>query len=82
MTESWIEAAPVEVTTKYATTVPDLPAAWVFIMSKIDRVGPHPRIGISPVSAATVQGMLDGADLEWSDAFEVVVQGMIEEPKP
>jgi hypothetical protein len=78
---SWIESAPVEVTTRYATTVPDLPAAWVFIMAKVDTVGPRPRIEISPLSAATVQSMIDGESLEWSDAFEVVVEGMSEEPK-
>lgn len=36
--------APVEVTTRYSTTVPDLPGAWAFVMARVallrdDRIG-------------------------------------------
>ena len=40
---------PIEVTTRYATTVDTLPEAFTFIMSKLDDLGGTPRIQISPV---------------------------------
>jgi hypothetical protein len=38
-----------EVTTKYATNVEDLGAAWAFVMQHIDQVGDSPSVIISPV---------------------------------
>jgi hypothetical protein len=40
--------APVEVSTRYATTVESLADAWEFVMSRIDLVGPDPSVTISP----------------------------------
>lgn len=62
---------PVEVTTRYATVVDGLPAAWQFVMAHVDKCGPAPTIDIKPV--------------QWHDAgdyvtkFETCVSGMIEE---
>lgn len=61
----------IEVTTKYAACVSDLTAAWEFVMGYLDRVGPHPRISISPISVAYDD------DTEWNYQFEVVVSGMV-----
>lgn len=60
--------APIEVTTKYATTVNTLPEAWAFVMNHIDRVGPDPHIRISPV------WLTDPRE------FEVTVHGMTVKP--
>lgn len=57
---------PVERTERFVTTVPDLGAAWQFVMSYVDRLGPDPRIVIGPF---------------WSDGvrwFTVEVSGMQE----
>lgn len=73
----------VEVTTKYATTVNDLPSAWAFVMERLDSVGPDPRVIISPIwvmDIPTMQAGLDGEDVPPSPRqFEVVVEGMVEE---
>lgn len=73
--------APVEVTTKYATTVDDLSAAWAFVMEHLDCVGDHPHIEIRPISSIGVADMLDGLEGReagdgWKQQFEVVVEGM------
>lgn len=77
------EHAPVEVTTRYVTSVDDLPAAWAFVMDKVDKVGPHPRVEIRPISTIGVgdmQDALDGhEDESWRRIFEVVVEGMVHE---
>lgn len=65
--------APVEVTTRYATTVPNLPAAWAFVMDRIDTLGPAPSIHISPVWVIS-----DNPD-EHGHNFSVLVDGMVEE---
>ena len=62
--------APVEFTAKYATTVDTLPDAWVFVMDRIDAVGPRPSVKISPLSRCAV-----GSD-EWTTHFEVSVSGI------
>ncbi len=74
--------APVEVTTRYATTVDTLPEAWAFVMAKVDDVGPDPCVKISPLWIVSVSDM----DLPGSDEaprpprqFSVVVSGMVEE---
>lgn len=64
---------PVEVTTRYATTVPDLTAAWTFVMDRVDRVGPDPLITIKP--QWTFSDTEDGE----TRRFEVVVDGMVPE---
>lgn len=67
---------PVEVTTRYATTVEDLAAAWAFIMERLDSVGPDPQIKITPVWVIT-------PDLDEDEPpprrFSVVVEGMVDE---
>lgn len=65
-------SAPVEVTTKYVTTVDDLPGAWAFVMEYLDRAGDRPSITISPLSVS-----VDGD--EWTEHFEVVVSGRTKE---
>lgn len=67
---------PVEVTTKYATTVDDLSGAWAFVMDRLDQVGPDPTIRIGPVWTISANDV----DLDPSPRhFEVVVEGMVEE---
>ena len=68
------ERTPVEVTTRYATTVDDLHAAWAFVMARLDSVGPDPSIHISPVWTIS-----SGDDEYQPRRFEVVVEGMVEE---
>lgn len=67
---------PVEATLRYATTVDDLPAAWAFVMDRLDLLGPSPSITISP--CWRISDTDDDGDS--SRHFEVVVSGMTEEP--
>lgn len=69
---------PVEVTTRYATTVDDLTAAWSFVMARVDQVGPNPSIKISPIWSYGVVDM-DRDERDAPRQFEVVVSGMVEE---
>lgn len=64
------EHAPIECTTRYATSVPDLPSAWSAVMGFVDRVGDDPSIEIRPYWRV-------GED-ETERRFEVVVSGMVE----
>lgn len=67
--------APVEVTTRYVTTVPDLPAAWAFVMDHVDKVGKAPSVHIEPV-------WIISDDPNCHDFhFAVVVAGMTEEKR-
>lgn len=61
--------APVEFLAQYATSVPDLQAAWAFVMAHIDRVGPNPSVKINPSWRFTPEA---------ERRFEVVVAGSIE----
>ena len=70
---------PIEVTTRYATSVDDLPAAWAFVMDRIDSVGPSPTITIKPVWQVSVHDMDAPEGTDWPRVFEVVVEGMVEE---
>ena len=75
--------SPVEVTTRYATTVEGLPAAWAFVMAKVDSVGPDPSVEISPVWTISVQDMgNDEPEGGYPRHFSVVVSGMVEEQAP
>jgi alkanesulfonate monooxygenase SsuD/methylene tetrahydromethanopterin reductase-like flavin-dependent oxidoreductase (luciferase family) len=64
---------PVEVTTRYATTVHTLTDAFAFVMDRLDAAGGHPRIAITPFVSI---GLDDDED---ERAFEVVVEGTTEE---
>lgn len=66
-------SSPIEVTTRYATTVPELSDAWAFVMDRVDAVGASPQIHITPI---WVIGRNDEEDYR---KFEVVVEGMVEE---
>ena len=66
-------SAPVEVTTRFATTVEDLPSAWAFVMDRVDRVGDSPSIEIQPFWVSS-----DDPD-DHPRHFAVVVSGMVEE---
>lgn len=71
--------SPVEVTTRYATSVPDLTAAWAFVMARLDTVGPDPQVRIVPVWTVT-SDLPD--DEEPPRHFSVVVEGMVHEETP
>lgn len=74
-------SAPVEVTTRYATSVDTLAEAWAFVMERLDRVGPDPRITITPCWVISVRDMdADDEGWEYPRRFEVVVEGMVREP--
>lgn len=73
------ETAPIEVTTRYATTVDDLPAAWAFVMDRLDSVGPDPSIDIKPLWSWSVHDMDDDDAPTPPRQFEVVVSGMVKE---
>ena len=66
------DTRPVEVTTRYATTVETLAEAWVFVMERVDSVGPNPRIEISPTWTYGADDVEDGLR-----RFSVVVDGMV-----
>lgn len=68
--------APVEVTTRYATTTADLAGAWAFVMDHIESVGPDPSIRITPVWTVSVHDDDDFEDVPRH--FSVVVEGMVE----
>lgn len=61
---------PVEITTRYVTTVADISGAWAFVMERVDRVGPRPRIQISPITIFNHDG-------DEQHFFEVTVEGMV-----
>lgn len=66
---------PIEVTTRYATTVHTLSEAWAFVMDRLDAVGVDPQVRISPVWTVSA------SDDEPSPRhFSVVVEGMTVEP--
>lgn len=68
------QRAPLEMTTRYATSVDSLSDAWEFVMDHLEKVGDAPSVAISP---------------EWSSEddfrtcyFTVVVSGTVETPLP
>jgi len=77
----------VEVSTKYVTTVADLPEAWEFIMDRLDQVGPDPHVVISPVWTKPWEEIKPSTEHQhesvgdWPRHFEVVVEGTVEEDK-
>jgi hypothetical protein len=71
------ETAPIEVTTRYATTVASLADAFAFVMDRIDHVGDSPQVDISPVWTISY----DSPDEPSARRFSVVVSGMVEEDK-
>jgi hypothetical protein len=71
--------APIEVTTKYVATVDDLAAAWVFVMDRVDRVGPDPSVQIKPLWIVSVHDMGNDDTPPTPRQFEVVVEGMVTE---
>lgn len=64
----------VEMTIRYATTVDELTDAWAFVMARLDKVGPDPRITISPIWSFSVNGT---DDQDPPRRFEVTVSGMV-----
>lgn len=69
--------APVEVTTRHATRVRELTDAFAFVMDRLELVGPDPTVEIRPIWITNV----DDPPGTYDRTFEVVVSGMIEEPK-
>jgi hypothetical protein len=72
--------APIEVTTRYATTVDDLSSAWAFVMDHLDSLGDDPSIEISPLWLYSVQDM-DREVERPQRQFSVVVSGMVEQAR-
>lgn len=70
-------STPIEVTTRYVTSVGTLPEAWAFVMERLDMVGPDPTIRIEPKWVISPQDM--DRDEDWPRLFEVCVEGMVEE---
>lgn len=68
---------PIEVTTRYATTVEDLSAAWAFVMEHLENVGPDPEVHIKPIWIISVRDMDRDDAPETPRRFEVVVSGMV-----
>lgn len=75
---------PVEKTVRYAQGgLPDLQAAWAFVMAHVDLVGPDPQIKITPVWSAQGDGLPRQFDeAPWVRTFSAVVDGMVEEEGP
>lgn len=67
-------AEPIEVTTKYVTTVDSLPEAWAFVMGRLDGLAGEPSIKINPVWSSR--------DDYAAARFEVTVSAMHEEEPP
>lgn len=71
--------SPIEVTTRYTTTVDDLPSAWAFVMERVDQVGPNPSIKIRPIWIHNLHDM-DRVDAPPAvRQFEITVEGMVHE---
>jgi len=68
--------APIEVTTRYATSVDDLTTAWAFVMEHVDLVGPDPSVEISPHWIISMSDMGDD-NINPPRRFSVVVSGMV-----
>lgn len=64
--------SPLEVTTRYATTVDTLSDAWEFVMDHLDRVSDAPSVEISPTWSSD--------DDFRTPYFSVVVSGMVQDP--
>ena len=77
------DAAPVKVTTTFATVVDDMAAAWSFIMAKVDLVGDNPQVVVNPVSCflpvEMALGVVGDDEFGVVRRFEVSVSGMVEE---
>ncbi|MCG7285377.1 hypothetical protein MHY85_05225 [Cellulomonas sp. ACRRI] len=71
-------SAPIEVTTKYATSVDELADAWAFVMARLDAVGPDPRITISPIWTYS-SDEISNPGYRAPRRFEVCVEGMVHE---
>ena len=69
---------PIEVTTRYVTTVNELSEAWRFVMDRLEVVGPDPAVSIRPIRIMSVSDALADRD-EPSRQFEVTVEGMVQE---
>lgn len=65
----------VERTVRYATTVDSLPAAWAFVMERLDEMGSDPSIQIDP------QWVVSSDPDEHGREFVVVISGMVEEAR-
>ncbi len=77
-----VMTGPIEVTTRYATSgLPDLAAAWSFVMAHVDLVGKSPRIEIGPVWSQPFddRGPTLGDDQPWVQTYSAVVSGMSEQ---
>lgn len=67
---------PIEVDTRYSTTVDELTDAWSFVMEHIDKIGPHPSIRIYPCWGVDRDEALEEPDDQVH--FHAVVEGAVE----
>lgn len=67
-----MRVSPVEVTTRYVTTVPELTDAFAFVMDRIDTCGADPMVSIRPTWRFDDNG-------DSTRFFEVTVEGMKEQ---
>lgn len=73
-----MKLGPVEVTTRFAQGgLPDLTAAWAFVMEHVDLVGGDPMIEITPVWSVSVHDMDDLEGTEYPRTYSAVVSGMV-----
>jgi len=66
--------APVEVTTRFATSFDTLTECFGFVMDHVDKVGAAPSVVIKPFWSYDVAGLDDS---DGRQSFEVVVSGMV-----
>lgn len=68
-----VQLTATERTTRFATTVDDLPSAWAFVMAHVDAVGDDPSIQVTPFWSYGEDGTASARK------FSVAVSGMVEE---
>ena len=71
------DKVPIEVTTRYATSVDELTDAWAFVMDRLEKVGPDPRVTVSPTWTFHVSDI--DTEQRPPRRFEVVVEGTVTE---
>ena len=72
---------PIEFTARYAQGgLPDLTAAWAFVMEHVDKVGDAPMIEITPFWSAPADDIGMRPDEPWVLQYSAVVSGMVEQP--
>jgi hypothetical protein len=71
---------PIEMMTRYATTVDDISEAWAFVMDHLDLVGDDPSVEIQPTWSFSIADIDREVD-EVPRRFSVVVSGTTDNRK-